>query len=212
MPQRPDTCGRCGAAISQPSGAGRPRKYCSERCRKPRAVRSTAIAYNVCDQCGRLWVSLPSRAQRFCSSACHGKSQRRRFVCGHCGEEFTRDGGRSGERRYCSLACFLAKKAKPGTQLSLIPLGAHARRERRRRSEIHWSDIAERDGYRCHLCGEKVRTGCSDESGFDPRGPSVDHLVPRSHGGPDSLNNVRLACRACNSERKDALLEDVAAR
>ena len=44
-------------------------------------------------------------------------------------------------------------------------------------------DIWERDGKTCHICGESV---CLDEA-------SRDHLVPRSHGGPTTFDNVALA-------------------
>ena len=35
----------------------------------------------------------------------------------------------------------------------------------------------------------------------DDRHASFDHIVPVSRGGADSLRNLRLACRGCNSER-----------
>lgn len=32
---------------------------------------------------------------------------------------------------------------------------------------------------------------------------SVDHLIPRSRGGPESGDNAVTACKACNSSRRD---------
>lgn len=43
-------------------------------------------------------------------------------------------------------------------------------------------------GTRCHLCGQ-------------PGATTADHLVPRSHGGDDSLDNLRPAHLSCNSAR-----------
>lgn len=40
-------------------------------------------------------------------------------------------------------------------------------------------------GGRCHYCGDPATT--------------VDHIVPRSVGGPSSRWNLTAACRACNS-------------
>lgn len=34
---------------------------------------------------------------------------------------------------------------------------------------------------------------------------TIDHLIPRSKGGSNSLENLRLACRSCNSSRRDSL-------
>jgi hypothetical protein len=38
MKPRPERCATCGAALTQPAGAGRPRRYCGRRC-QARAAR-----------------------------------------------------------------------------------------------------------------------------------------------------------------------------
>ncbi len=53
-------------------------------------------------------------------------------------------------------------------------------------------------GFICHLC-HKVIT----EEEF-----STDHVVPRSKGGTNSIENLRPAHRACNSARQDRSIED----
>lgn len=45
----------------------------------------------------------------------------------------------------------------------------------------------------CHLCGR-------------PGADSADHLIPRSCGGDDSLDNLRPAHKSCNSTRGDLAL------
>jgi len=62
------------------------------------------------------------------------------------------------------------------------------------------SDVGDRDGWRCHLCGKKVNPTLS---GMHEMGPTVDHLVPVSAGGLDELVNVALAHRRCNTTRRD---------
>lgn len=52
-------------------------------------------------------------------------------------------------------------------------------------------DIAERDGWRCHICGKKVT-----ETNW-----SLDHLIPLSKGGMHIPENVALAHFACNTKR-----------
>jgi hypothetical protein len=59
-------------------------------------------------------------------------------------------------------------------------------------------EIAERDGWRCHLCGGKVPDRKYSARDKDP---TIDHLVPQSHGGDDVRSNVALAHNRCNWER-----------
>ena len=49
----------------------------------------------------------------------------------------------------------------------------------------------------CALCGQLLdfRKG----AGRRPNGPSVDHIVPRVHGGGDEPSNLRLVCTSCNA-------------
>lgn len=57
------------------------------------------------------------------------------------------------------------------------------------------AEIAERDGWRCQLCGKKVPAGPRFP---DPRSASIDHIVPISDGGGDIKANVQLAHLRCN--------------
>ena len=57
--------------------------------------------------------------------------------------------------------------------------------------------VYKRNGSRCHLCGEPV-----DLYTREPRmNATVDHLIPRSQGGDNSIGNLALAHRHCNSKR-----------
>lgn len=48
----------------------------------------------------------------------------------------------------------------------------------------------------CHRCGQPVLRALP---GTHPLGPTVDHLIPRSKGGPKyDRSNLRLAHRRCN--------------
>ncbi|HWE56154.1 MAG TPA: HNH endonuclease [Acidimicrobiales bacterium] len=51
-----------------------------------------------------------------------------------------------------------------------------------------------RDGHRCQYCGAAAE--------------NIDHVIPRSRGGPHAWDNVVAACRPCNSRKRDHLLED----
>lgn len=50
-------------------------------------------------------------------------------------------------------------------------------------------------GTRCHLCGL-------------PGATTADHLVPHSHGGPNTVDNLQPAHGSCNSVRNATPLAD----
>jgi DNA-directed RNA polymerase subunit RPC12/RpoP len=60
------------------------------------------------------------------------------------------------------------------------------------------SAVAERDGFKCHICGKRVDMSLP---GTHPLGPTADHLVPVADGGGDDEWNVALAHRQCNVHR-----------
>jgi hypothetical protein len=105
------------------------------------------------------------------------------------------------------LFAFDARKNQPDGCCTLHSTRIKRRRRKRanrarKRGVAHemytLRDIADRDGWRCHLCGGKVpdrRYSAHDKD------PTIDHLVPQSHGGADVRSNVALAHNRCNWER-----------
>ena len=70
---------------------------------------------------------------------------------------------------------------------------------RKRKRELHndpelVAAVRTRDGNRCRYCGSLVNW--KDRRGKS--GGTYDHVVPR---GPNSLGNVVVACRSCNSQK-----------
>jgi len=61
-------------------------------------------------------------------------------------------------------------------------------------SRVSRARIAERDGWTCHLCGERVLKVKAPH----PLSPSLDHVVPLAHGGAHEPGNVALAHLRCN--------------
>jgi len=53
-------------------------------------------------------------------------------------------------------------------------------------------DIAERDGWTCHICGQ----GYLAHEAWE-----VDHDQPLAKGGTNHLSNLRLAHKSCNREK-----------
>ena len=70
----------------------------------------------------------------------------------------------------------------------------HVRRARLKAvpyERVRRQDIVERDGLICYLCGLALRA------------PEVtlDHVIPLARGGPHTADNLRIACRPCNSRK-----------
>ena len=53
--------------------------------------------------------------------------------------------------------------------------------------------IRERAGYVCEYCHSPERLSANRFT--------VDHVIPKSLGGSDELDNLALACRRCNERR-----------
>lgn len=89
----------------------------------------------------------------------------------------------------------------PTTRARLIRLlqmrpGTHAISDWKR--ELVWK----RDGGRCQKCGIEClrRTARVPRSEAWQRG-EIDHVIPKSKGGTNDVDNLRLLCRRCNRRK-----------
>jgi 5-methylcytosine-specific restriction endonuclease McrA len=60
-----------------------------------------------------------------------------------------------------------------------------------------WQKVARRDGMECAYCGVVTVPKHDDRRLW----PTLDHIVPLSRGGADSMGNAVLACFSCNSRK-----------
>lgn len=69
------------------------------------------------------------------------------------------------------------------------------------RAEL-WSD---QSGL-CFYCRKPMRlVPPSSPDRIPPDAATIDHVVPRSHGGSNNRENLVMACHACNQEKADRL-------
>jgi 5-methylcytosine-specific restriction endonuclease McrA len=68
----------------------------------------------------------------------------------------------------------------------------------RRAATLSRRGVFARDDYRCQYCG-----GHAD---------SIDHVLPRSRGGPHTWENVAAACRRCNLAKRDRTPDEAGMR
>ena len=64
----------------------------------------------------------------------------------------------------------------------------------RTRAALSRRAVFARDGHRCQYCGHGAE--------------NIDHVIPRSKGGPHTWENVVAACRPCNARKEDRFLDD----
>lgn len=84
--------------------------------------------------------------------------------------------------------------ASPEMLLAVVEAAASVEEARKERA-VPWASLRDmafaRDGYRCTYCGSEA-------------GPfEIDHIIPRSKGGENTLDNVCVACRFCNRSKRD---------
>jgi 5-methylcytosine-specific restriction endonuclease McrA len=70
------------------------------------------------------------------------------------------------------------------------------RKPSRRESKKRRFDVLQRDGHRCVYCGASPQE----------RELHVDHVVPLSKGGSDTIENLATSCKRCNLGKGDRLL------
>lgn len=148
-------------------------------------------ARRCCAWCGRsvgVRVKYCARCREF-----NFESRRRRQTnitipdCARCGRAYVR---KPWQTEFCSRVC--------ATRAARSRLRQNRRTVERSGEKFTTREIAERDGWRCHLCSKQVPDqpyAARDED------PTLDHLVPVSDGGLHVRTNVRLAHNRCNWER-----------
>ena len=79
---------------------------------------------------------------------------------------------------------------------SVIRLRRYVRRPHRQRVAFNRKNVFRRDDQTCQYCGT---------TGHDL---TLDHVLPRSRGGPTSWENVVACCRRCNAGKRDRTPEE----
>jgi 5-methylcytosine-specific restriction endonuclease McrA len=147
---------------------------------------------------------------KYCGQECFNLNRRKRrtYNCVLCGAERTVKAGQSN--RYCSTSChYMDGKLTEDQMIERRRLAGRKRRARMAAVECEpytLSEIAERDGWRCQLCGKKVQQQVARKGRPDRLSPSVDHIVPISLGGHDVKANVQLAHLGCNAKKSNRTL------
>jgi hypothetical protein len=153
-------------------------------------VGKPPIEARPCAHCGQTYRPRTRHAGIYCTRKCKElarapkKSLR---TCPHCGDRFMpiHAGHFLCSRRCSSAAHRLQSKFR-------------SRAGELTRPDIWRYKIAERDGWRCGICGMPVSPTARYP---DPLQATLDHILPVSRGGSNDPSNLRLAHMGCNRSR-----------
>jgi hypothetical protein len=101
-----------------------------------------------------------------------------------------------GNCAYCGR--FFVHRAAVPTKFCCASHGHRMNRGSRHLGARKRRRIADRDGWKCHICGRKVPDRPYRAL---PDDPTIDHLIPVAFGGRDALSNLALAHNKCNTDR-----------
>lgn len=174
-------CARCGTRRASGRGSLPEGEYVCLACRR-RARAGDAPPLSVCrhDGCTRT-----AHARSLCGT--HYETERLGVIkpgqrpCADCDQAFQ---PRDSKQRFCSPRC-----------------SNHFRDSRRQRGHRkHFDAVWVRDRGVCGICGRDIDPSLKMPHRFSA---TLDHIVPRAHGGADNPSNLRLAHLTCNAARQD---------
>jgi hypothetical protein len=210
------SCKGCGQTVRrEPRLVG----YCSHGCKRSHNASLQRIAGQIlilqgprptrpakpklikgCTCCGRSFHAKQANS-KYCSLRCRFMVEKgggiRLFECEGCGKEGIKIC--AFEPRYCSKAC--SKRTQKRTRKDR----QRATRTSKRIDKIPIGKLISRDGGRCYHCGDQVRL---DVELTHPLAPTRDHFIPLARGGSHTWDNLVLAHRRCNCEKRDLMPED----
>ena len=214
---KPALCEGCGNEFTPKATTFS--KYCSRECyfryigeRRTARLKEWHSRSFTCVECGKIVQA--TRQRKYCARPCQLQKERRTYkqlpatttkhlavsaVCSGCGIAFTYLRYNS-DRLYCDRACLRRSyRTKYGASGSLRKRWQYNKQmgggKRFSRLEIY-----ERDGWRCGICGRKVRNTLKAPH---PQSATIDHIMPLARGGRHTRENVQLAHFICNSRKSD---------
>mgnify|MGYP001305964123 CR=1 FL=1 len=161
---------------------------------------SYTVLRNKCETCGARF----ERKGMYCSADCTPKWYKPVTAanCRKCGKEFNRtDAGSS--RFMCSEACRDAAAFEARRRAKRTPAARADKKLRKALArgakggeKVDPTQVFERDGYRCGICGKRTAKGKRGTT--HGNAPELDHIIALSMGGSHTYANVQCACRSCN--------------
>jgi len=193
--------------------SGNPPKYCSAKCRRKASDSfkpKNDLVEKTCPSCQRPFTTFLTK-QKYCSALCrrdkaldstswprtwNRTNEMFESTCQDC-NAFVSKATRFGKIIRCDLCRGKATSAKNRLKNT-------KRRQMYMGHRITVEALAIRDGLNCYLCNEDIDLAIPRNSEW---GATIEHILPRSRGGMDTWDNVKLAHWICNNTKSDKLIE-----
>jgi len=208
-------CWFCGNALEGLGKPGFPKRYCDRVCAAKLRVKQEQEARDtssVCAVCSVTFVG-KTRNLRYCGEVCRVEGNRlkaaqrweeflstqpefKELDCEWCGLKVQVPRSFTGGRKYHDDCKIKARRARNRIK-TLRRQGVKTDKR------ITHEEVAERDNFVCYLCEKSVDMSLPRTSKL---GATLDHVIPVSKGGEDSLENLRLAHWVCNIKKSDKIL------
>lgn len=216
-------CDQCGVEFTPIGWSTRGvNRFCSEKCGSKfwsaeLYLRRRGPRLEACLECGG---ELAAYQQKYCSLRCgqyftgavRRETERAVMTCAlsGCEESFLQRSPKQtcccekhGQRHYADRMRASGVK-RPYKRTDAARDAEHRRRALKAGAAtgqpVKLAYIAERDGYKCHLCSKKVNMKLKAPH---PMSPSLDHVIPLSRGGAHDPVNVSLAHLRCNTAKNN---------
>ena len=207
-------CWFCSKPLEDIGKAGFPKRYCGRKCRDSQRVRLNQQARDlrsVCVECNQQFEGF-KRNLKYCGDQCRilgnrkyasnrwreevaARPEFKEWDCAWCHEVIRVPVSFTGFNKYHAECKLRARRARDRRK-TLRRQGVKSDQR------ITHEEIAERDNYLCHLCGEPVDMSLPRTSKL---GATLDHVIPVSRGGVDSRENLKLAHWICNVKKSDKI-------
>lgn len=209
---KPEFCLWCGIPLDQINKPGYPKKFCSRKhnaqyrqANKPKAPKSNKS----CQWCNTQFETA-YKVKKFCKDSCRLAFQNKQranvtkakhianprrfdFDCERCQTVVQTDKhiSRGAYGRFCRN-CALVKRRER------YRIKTAKRQKITNPIRISADVLIQRDGNLCHICLTQIDLSLARNSRF---GATIDHVIPVSKGGPDTLENMKLAHWICNIKK-----------
>lgn len=225
------TCGNCNKSIVITNDRNKPVNFCSRACfveyknktgfykRQTEIKRQGKFVVKKCERCGKDFEIKMSAAKRgrgkYCSVDCAYSGTHEIKHCLICGKEIKVKKSHAASKKYCSIECRSAGYVKFGTlsgenapryidgkstSKEYDCRKSHKRRAAKKSnggnySLSEWAELCEKYDNKCLCCGAGgVKL-------------TVDHIIPISMGGSNSIDNLQPLCISCNSKKSKKVID-----
>ena len=195
-------------------------RTCAGKVGSSAAMKTRVAATATCVVCEATFKSGEKRGNKTtCSRSCTTVLYRKLRPpkvkqCNDCNTDFTTQ-GRTCEPCRAIRASEVVERARRRKRITKTAAKLEKRHSRQPSGKIVDRDIsarviAELNDYTCYLCGGEVEPHLG--KGYQPRGWSVDHILPVTLGGNTEYSNLLCAHVECNSAKGEHVLNAYAFR